>query len=55
MRARCESCGTWVEESYTHTIDGRCLCVLCALQAQDPTLWRGEDPESDVSLHNADE
>ena len=52
MQTKCQSCGTVVQESYTHTVEGRCLCVLCAFAEADPTLWRGEDPENAVSLHN---
>ena len=55
MRTRCEHCGTEVEESFTHYVDGRCLCILCAFQDADPTLWQEDDPAEPVSLHNADE
>jgi hypothetical protein len=35
MKAKCEACGTWVEESYTHVINEQCLCVLCALRVEE--------------------
>jgi len=31
MRIKCERCGGWVDESYTHVQDGLCVCVMCAL------------------------
>jgi hypothetical protein len=42
MRARCEACGTWVDEAYTHIdiVNGQCLCVLCAFQTMAPNLWQ---------------
>jgi formylmethanofuran dehydrogenase subunit E len=46
MRTRCESCGTWVEESYTHVINEQCLCVLCALRVEE-YQDAGDDPAFD--------
>ncbi len=46
MQTRCEACGTWVDEAHTHIVDDQCLCVLCAFQAQGPSLWQGQDLEN---------
>jgi formylmethanofuran dehydrogenase subunit E len=37
MKAKCEACGTWVNESYMHSIGGKGLCVLCAFQEANET------------------
>jgi len=44
MKIKCERCGGWVDESYTHVVCGQCVCVLCGFQLQNPD-WNPE-PES---------
>jgi len=36
MRIKCERCGGWVDESYTHVVCGQCVCVLCGFQLKNP-------------------
>jgi ribosomal protein L37E len=36
VRIKCERCGGWVDESYTHVVHGQCVCVLCGFQLKNP-------------------
>lgn len=53
MRTRCEACGTWIDEAYTHIVNKQLLCVLCAFQDVAPNLWRENDFANSDSLQNA--
>lgn len=30
MKLKCEQCGGWTSEEFTHDVNGKCLCVLCS-------------------------
>lgn len=34
QRVKCQDCGTWVDEEYTHQIGWETVCVPCAIQFQ---------------------
>jgi ribosomal protein L37E len=36
VRIKCERCGGWVDESYTHEVDNMRVCVLCGFQLKNP-------------------
>ncbi len=45
MRIKCERCGGWVDQSYTHVVHGQCVCVLCAFQLLIPGWQEGGEDE----------
>lgn len=47
-RVKCEHCGTWVREEFTHKIGWETLCVLCALEFQKGIEELMEEIEDDI-------
>lgn len=48
MRLVCERCGTWVDEEFTHVVQGSCVCVLCAFQMEIPGWQEDDEPNYEV-------